>query len=84
MKRTLYRYVALVRALNVGGSSVVKMTALRELFESIGLCDVVTYIQSGNVVFSTAEVDTGLTARRIEKKLAPLTGRNMTVLILTP
>ena len=50
-------YVALIRTINVGGSSPVRMSALRKRFESLGLEGVVTYIQSGNVVFSTKEKD---------------------------
>jgi uncharacterized protein (DUF1697 family) len=46
------RYAALLRAVNVGGSGKVSMAELRRLFESLGNRDVVTYIQSGNVVFS--------------------------------
>lgn len=46
------RYIAFLRAINVGGH-VVKMDRLRELFESLGLSKVETYIASGNVVFES-------------------------------
>ncbi len=49
------RYVALLRGINVGGRNLVPMTALRAAFEESGLDDVRTYIQSGNVLFRTAE-----------------------------
>lgn len=45
-------WVALLRGINVGGSKIVKMAELRELLESIGLRDVSTRLQSGNVVFT--------------------------------
>jgi uncharacterized protein (DUF1697 family) len=45
--------VALLRAVNVGGRNKVPMGDLRALFEELGHTDVVTYIQSGNLVFSS-------------------------------
>ncbi|MEA5076670.1 MAG: DUF1697 domain-containing protein, partial [Coriobacteriia bacterium] len=47
------RYLALLRGVNVGGANKVKMAELRRAFESAGMVDVRTYINSGNVVFST-------------------------------
>ncbi len=44
------RYVVLLRGVNVGGKAKLPMAALRELCTSAGCEDVVTYIQSGNVV----------------------------------
>src|SRR4051794_15276537 len=49
------RYVALLRGVNVGGKNKLPMADLRELFESLGHHDVKTYIQSGNIVFSSAK-----------------------------
>ncbi|MGO3181214.1 MAG: DUF1697 domain-containing protein [Aequorivita sp.] len=46
-------YIALLRGLNVGGHRILKMVDLKLLFESLGFEDVTTYIQSGNVIFST-------------------------------
>lgn len=45
------RYVALLRAINVGGTAKLPMAALRDVCTSLGWRDVATYIQSGNVVF---------------------------------
>jgi len=44
------RFIAFLRAINVGGHNV-KMDRLRELFESLGLSSVETFIASGNVIF---------------------------------
>jgi uncharacterized protein (DUF1697 family) len=53
------RYVALLRGINVGGRNPVAMSDLRETFEADGHTQVGTYIQSGNVVFtSTAPAST--------------------------
>lgn len=43
-------YVALLRGINVGGKTSIAMAALRDTCASVGCEDVVTYIQSGNVV----------------------------------
>jgi uncharacterized protein (DUF1697 family) len=47
------KYVALLRGINVGGSKKVDMRQLRTAFETVGMTSVVTYINSGNVIFST-------------------------------
>ncbi|MEV3902368.1 DUF1697 domain-containing protein [Mycobacterium sp. NPDC050551] len=47
------RYVALLRGINVGGRNKISMADLRSVFESLEFEDVTTYIQSGNVLFSS-------------------------------
>ena len=66
------RYVALLRGINVGGKNVIAMTALRAAFEALRFTDVTTYIQSGNVLFTTRKAAGGPArlARDIEKALA--------------
>jgi len=49
------RYVALLRGINVGGNTLIKMAALKECVEAIGHADVRTYIASGNVLFESKE-----------------------------
>jgi len=51
MRRVVY--VALLRGINVGGKTKIAMAALRDTCASVGCEDVVTYIQSGNVVFKS-------------------------------
>jgi uncharacterized protein (DUF1697 family) len=58
------RYIAFLRAINVGGH-VVKMDHLRQIFESLGYIRVETFIASGNVVFETKSKN----ARSLEKKI---------------
>ncbi|MEL7606649.1 MAG: DUF1697 domain-containing protein [Sedimentibacter saalensis] len=48
-------YIALLRGINVGGKNIIKMADLKRVFESIGLFEVKTYIQSGNVLFKSNE-----------------------------
>ena len=47
------RYLALLRGINVGTSGRIRMDALKHLLEDAGFSDVVTYIQSGNVLFQS-------------------------------
>ena len=56
----------MLRGVNVGGNNMIKMDALRALYESLKLQDPQTYVQSGNVVFRTDERDLVLLARRVE------------------
>jgi uncharacterized protein (DUF1697 family) len=67
------RYIALLRGINVGGH-VVKMDRLRELFTEIGLANVRTYIQSGNVFFDTTNGDRDELTRKIEGHLRAALG----------
>lgn len=53
MAKQLTRWVALLRGINVGGRNLISMSDLKVCFESLGFDDVQTYIQSGNVLFST-------------------------------
>lgn len=64
------QYLALLRGINVGGNNMIKMTDLKACFESSKLQNVTTYIQSGNVVFETAETDQAKLVRKIETALS--------------
>jgi len=63
------RYLALLRGINVGGKNVIKMADLRECFEKAGFTDVLTYIQSGNVIFNSPREERKSLTARIEKML---------------
>jgi uncharacterized protein (DUF1697 family) len=63
-------HVALLRGINLGGHNRVAMADLREVMTSLGYTDVATYIQSGNVVFTTDQTDTAALAADIEKAIA--------------
>ncbi|HSH37188.1 MAG TPA: DUF1697 domain-containing protein [Chthoniobacterales bacterium] len=66
------RYVAFLRAINVGGR-VVKMQGLQELFEQLGFREVETFIASGNVIFKSP----AKTAASLEVKLERLLQREL-------
>jgi uncharacterized protein (DUF1697 family) len=76
------RYLALLRGINVGGKNLIKMAALAECFAAAGYADVVTYIQSGNVVFSTKTAAGGLVAQ-LERILGKTFGYQASVVVRT-
>jgi uncharacterized protein (DUF1697 family) len=65
-------YVALLRAVNVGGTGSLPMTELKAICEELGFADAKTYIQSGNVLFRSDEAE-----KVVEEKLDAALGRTM-------
>lgn len=75
-------YVALLRAVNVGGTGKLPMSELKRLCEEAGFESVRTYIASGNVVFSSS--DSPEKARSVlEKRLEDWAGSKVDVLVRT-
>lgn len=68
MKQTskLTTYVALLRGINVGGNAVVSMKTLKSCLEELGLRDVVTYINSGNIIFKDSRQSPSTLVKLIE------------------
>lgn len=75
------RYIALLRGINVGGH-LIKMADLKARFEEIGLKDVKTFIQTGNVFFN-AEGDEETLARKIENHLSQALGYDVPTCLRT-
>ena len=76
-------HVALLRGINVGGRNKVPMTDLREVVTSLGHTGVTTYIQSGNVLFSTADTDTAKLAAALESAIGERFGIWASVVVLS-
>lgn len=75
-------HLALLRGINVGGKNIIKMTDLKACFEQAGFTDVTTFIQSGNVVFTTAEKKTDRVAAIIEAAMAKRFKKDIRTLVL--
>jgi uncharacterized protein (DUF1697 family) len=75
--------VALLRGINVGGKNLIRMPALKACFEENGFDDVVTYIQSGNVLFTAPTTQAAELTRRIEAMLAQAFDYVPTVVVRT-
>jgi len=76
------RYIALLRGVNVSGSAM-RMATLKESFAALGFDEVQTYLQSGNVVFTTKQADPVKLAKRIEDRIKQDFGMEIPVLVLT-
>lgn len=63
------RFVALLRGINVGGKTLVKMADLKECAETLGLDNVSTFIASGNLLFESAERDPAKLESMIERAI---------------
>lgn len=74
------KYVAFLRAINVGGHTV-KMDQLRTLFAELGFANVETFIASGNVVFDTKSTNTKSLEGKIEKHLLRTLGYDVTTFV---
>jgi uncharacterized protein (DUF1697 family) len=83
MTQQRQRYVALLRAINVGGHAVVSMAKLRQAFESFGATSVSTYIQSGNVLFDSRERNRERLTRHLEQHLSDVLGRPTSLILAT-
>jgi uncharacterized protein (DUF1697 family) len=77
------RFVAFLRAINVGGHGVVPMADLRGHFENFGLADVETFIASGNVIFSSRTTALPALEKRIAKGLQAELGYEVPIFIRT-
>jgi uncharacterized protein (DUF1697 family) len=75
-------FVAFLRGVNVGGKGIVSMAAIKEALVALGLSDVRTYINSGNVIFSTRASNAQRLTARIEKALEQHTGMAINVLVI--
>jgi uncharacterized protein (DUF1697 family) len=75
-------YVAFLRGVNVGGKGIVSMAAIKEALVALGLSDVRTYINSGNVIFATGASEAQQLTDRIEKALEQHTGMAIKVLVM--
>lgn len=75
MKKQLY--LALLRGINVGGHKKVPMAELKKVFEKMGYEDVRTYINSGNVIFSSTKKDFS----QIKKALKKAFGFDIAVIV---
>jgi uncharacterized protein (DUF1697 family) len=76
-------YLALLRGINVGGKNLIKMSELKACLEKLGLEDVATYIQSGNVIFTAPESGRAKLVSRIEGVLAKTFGYEASVVLRT-
>jgi uncharacterized protein (DUF1697 family) len=77
------RYLALLRGVNVGGHNKIAMADLRQLAADIGHGDIATYIQSGNLVFTSSDRDAAGLAATLEREIAARLGVRPAVVVVS-
>lgn len=78
----MHSYLALLRGINVSGKKIIKMENLRKLMEAAGYCKVKTYIQSGNVIFTSTEKSKEKMSKAIEELLDQQYGFDVSVFVV--
>jgi len=76
-------HIALLRGINVGGHNKVAMADLRAVVTGLGHTDVATYIQSGNVLFTSDEADTEVLGTALEEAITRSLGVKPSVIVLS-
>ena len=74
-------YISLLRGINVSGQNKIAMPELRQLYESLGLGDIQTYVQSGNVIFTSQPADEAVLAQAIEARIEQQFGYTLPVFV---
>lgn len=77
----MHTYIALLRGINVSGNKIIKMQELKAMFEELGYGHVRTYIQSGNVVFSSEEISASLLEKVIGERIIESFGFEVDVIV---
>ena len=76
------KHLALLRGINVSGTKMIKMDALKKALESVGFTDVVTYIQSGNVFVTTNEESASKVGFIIKQEIFKSFGHDVPVIVI--
>jgi uncharacterized protein (DUF1697 family) len=77
-------YISLLRGINVAGKKLIKMADLRALYQQIAFNNVQSYIQSGNLLFTTAESEPANIAEQISSAIFAQYKFDVPIFILTP
>ncbi len=77
------KYIALLRGINVSGQKIILMKELKEQFEKAKFLNVITYIQSGNIVFDFQPTDSKKLESKIGKLIKKRYGFDVPVMVLT-
>lgn len=75
-------YISILRGINVGGNRIVKMDALRQMYEAAGFQNVQSFIQSGNVIFTCKDSQAGELAAKISLQIADRFGFTVPVIVI--
>ena len=76
------RYIALLRGINISGKNKVPMANLKKSFEALGVMEVKTCLNSGNVIFSSADGNVTALIDRVERMMQREFGLDIPVFII--
>ena len=76
-------FISILRGINVSGQKLIKMEALQKLYETLGFHNITTYVQSGNVIFASNEIDFRELEQKISRQIENDFGFDVPVIVLT-
>jgi uncharacterized protein (DUF1697 family) len=76
-------YISILRGINVSGQKIIKMEALKKMYEKMSFKNVITYVQSGNVIFHSKDQKTTNLEQNISKEIKKVFGFEVPVIVLT-
>lgn len=76
-------FISILRGINVSKQNSIKMNLLQSVYESLGFSNVVTYIQSGNVVFNTSKKAVKTIQENIHKAIQETFGFDVPVIVMS-
>lgn len=77
------KYISMLRGINVGGNRKILMTDLKNLYADLGYTNIITYIQSGNVIFDYKECPNNELSARITEAISEKYGFDVPVMVRT-
>lgn len=77
-------FISLLRGINVSGQRKIRMADLKKAYETLGLTNVSTYLQSGNVVFNSKMRSASKIVALLEQQIESCFGYDVTVMVRTP
>jgi uncharacterized protein (DUF1697 family) len=75
--------ISILRGINVSGQKLIKMDDLRHLYEKLGFHNVTTYVQSGNVIFKSDDIEPNDLGQNISQQIQKDYGFEVPVIVLT-
>lgn len=76
------RYVALLRGINVSGKNKISMSGLKQGFEDLDFAEVKTYLNSGNVIFSSSMNDENVLSDKVKSMINDRFGLDIPVFVM--
>ena len=77
------RYIALLRGINISGKNKISMPELKSIFIKLGYADVITYLNSGNVLFSVNEYNEFILANSIQAMIREQFDLDIPVIVIS-